>query len=110
MQFNPVANMQTQEIIISTKLEKEVHPEIVFNNSPVVRSVCHVKEKLENDKNSQYCNKTTFYSAQVQHSDCISHLLDDIWTMEMSYMTNPTVSHSVRKLKAYNIKHAWGYY
>ena len=38
IQFNPNVNKQAQNLVISRKLEKEVHPKIVFNNSPEVRS------------------------------------------------------------------------
>lgn len=51
---------QAQEIEFFRKLEKGVHPEIVFNNSQVFMSVCGVEEKQKNDKRSQYCKKTTF--------------------------------------------------
>ena len=60
MPFNPELNMQTQEIEFFRKLEKEVHPEIVFNNSQAIMSVYGVEEKQKNDKKSQYCKKTSF--------------------------------------------------
>ena len=38
MQINPDVNKQAQEVVFPRKLEKEVHPQIVFKNSTVVRS------------------------------------------------------------------------
>ena len=76
MQFNPDVNKQSQEAVLSIKLEKEVHSKTVFNNSPVIRSnfqkypdiklnFTHLfKEKLKINKTSQYYKKTTMYSAQ----------------------------------------------
>ena len=35
MSFNPDVSKQTQEVIFSRKQAKSVHPDLVFNNTPV---------------------------------------------------------------------------
>ena len=62
MSFNPDQSKQAQEIKFSRKTQKVIHPPVIFNNVPVVRSSCqkhlgiyldqklnfsnHIKEKI----------------------------------------------------------------
>ena len=40
MNFNPDLSKQAQEVIISRKTVKIIHPTIIFNNVPVARTTC----------------------------------------------------------------------
>ena len=41
MSFNPDRNKQAQEVILSRKIRKGLHPNLDFNDEPVERSVAH---------------------------------------------------------------------
>ena len=62
MPFNPEKSKQAQKVIFPGKTQRVIHPSVIFNNMPVVRSSCqkhlgiyldeklnfsnHIKEKI----------------------------------------------------------------